>query len=432
MTLEGEHLATPLLDNSNTSNEGFKINLPFLGNKIETEESVEKNESSGEKGFHAFTSVCFTVNFIVGTGFLTLPWAFVQGGLILSTILLILASGICDIIKDFTLEAMARAEAVVPISESIKEDIKENSVESEQNVQQEEDTNDDETALLVKERKFEMSDLTRIFLGEKGGFMWTALLSISIFMTLWAYTVVFITVLLDLFSSTSNKDVDTMLYTGLFAILVVPLSCMELKEQVSVQVVLACCRLLMLVSMVSTTILFPEEFHSSDESYKPPTYFNFSGVYRCLPIILFALGFQPVIPGISKETNDKRELGKIFTFTFFLCAFCYIFVGLSVAMAAGQSIPQSSNVMWKKFHGGTGELNEDGEWINVAIWAKAVSYFVVIFPALDVLSAFPLQAICLASNLLDAVFRDATQETKVNKSKPIPRVPILYIFYGIV
>merc|ERR1719203_745596 len=90
---------------------------------LDVSPTTTENSASGShllEGFSPFIAVCFTVNYLVGTGFLTLPWAFVQGGLILSTILLIIATGISDIVKDFLLEGMARAEAVVPLD---KEDL---------------------------------------------------------------------------------------------------------------------------------------------------------------------------------------------------------------------------------------------------------------------------------------------------------------------
>jgi hypothetical protein len=64
-------------------------------------------------GFSPFVAFCFTLNYILGTGFLTIPWAFVQSGVVLSTILMILSAIASDIAKDFMLEAMARAEAML-------------------------------------------------------------------------------------------------------------------------------------------------------------------------------------------------------------------------------------------------------------------------------------------------------------------------------
>ena len=65
------------------------------------------------EGFSPFVAFCFTVNTIMGTGFLTVPWAFVQGGLVLSTIVIIFVGIFSDMAKNYVLEAMARAEKML-------------------------------------------------------------------------------------------------------------------------------------------------------------------------------------------------------------------------------------------------------------------------------------------------------------------------------
>ena len=44
-----------------------------------------------------------------------------------------------------------------------------------------------------------------------------------------------------------------------------------------------------------------------------------------------------------------------------------------------------------------------------------VSYFVVLFPALDVASAFPLNGITLGNNLMSAVYGDQMAHIEKNK-----------------
>ena len=51
-------------------------------------------------GFSPLVAFCFTINYILGAGFLTIPWAFVQSGLVLSSIMLIISAVGSDIAKD--------------------------------------------------------------------------------------------------------------------------------------------------------------------------------------------------------------------------------------------------------------------------------------------------------------------------------------------
>jgi Transmembrane amino acid transporter protein len=69
-----------------------------------------KDDASSPQGFSPFVGFCFTINYILGTGFLTIPWALAQGGWLLSTLVLITVGVLSDMSKNYLLETMARAE----------------------------------------------------------------------------------------------------------------------------------------------------------------------------------------------------------------------------------------------------------------------------------------------------------------------------------
>ena len=48
-----------------------------------------KEEESSKEGFSFWVAVAFTVNYIMGTGFLTLPWAFSEAGIGLGFLVLL-------------------------------------------------------------------------------------------------------------------------------------------------------------------------------------------------------------------------------------------------------------------------------------------------------------------------------------------------------
>jgi hypothetical protein len=54
----------------------------------------------------------------MGTGFLTLPWAFLNAGLILSILTMFFTGVISDVSKDWVLNAMARAQAIDDVRRS--------------------------------------------------------------------------------------------------------------------------------------------------------------------------------------------------------------------------------------------------------------------------------------------------------------------------
>jgi Transmembrane amino acid transporter protein len=60
--------------------------------------------------FSFWVTVCFTLNYIIGTGFLTLPWAFQQTGYLLGLFCLGAVTLLATVTIIFTLETMARAD----------------------------------------------------------------------------------------------------------------------------------------------------------------------------------------------------------------------------------------------------------------------------------------------------------------------------------
>ena len=64
------------------------------------QKAAASKEGSSTAGFSPLVAFCFTINYILGAGFLTIPWAFVQSGLVLSSIMLIISAVGTDIAKD--------------------------------------------------------------------------------------------------------------------------------------------------------------------------------------------------------------------------------------------------------------------------------------------------------------------------------------------
>lgn len=89
------------------------------------------------------------------------------------------------------------------------------------------------------------------FLGPWGRLLYMVCLAIYIYAALLAYTSVFSKSCASTFPIPGAAD-SYAIYLAVFAVLVVPLSCMELTEQVTIQVVLAGCRILLVVLMVGT------------------------------------------------------------------------------------------------------------------------------------------------------------------------------------
>ena len=142
--------------------------------------------------------------------------------------------------------------------------------------------------------------------------------------------------------------------------------------------------------------------------------FRPSGIDKMLPIMVFAHIYHHSIPGLSHPVADKKKLSGIFRATTVFSTIAYAFIGLVLGSAFGENVEQSSNLNWKGFTGGTAVLNNDGQIISVAWWAKAISLYVLCFPALDVISAFPLNAITLGNNMMGSFYGKRIHEVEVS------------------
>lgn len=235
-----------------------------------------------EKGavqFGYLVAVAFTINYIVGTGFLTIPWAFAQAGCFLSVLVLSCIVYFSIAASLFILEGMARAETIHKSKQ------------------------DDESAGLQADRyphpsfghlnrvgteKYEVTELCLMFLGTTGRQIYTASLSLYMFCTLLAYSTVFSNAL------ASHFDIGPAsyhIYLTLYAIVVIPLSCFELEEQVTLQVTLALGRGLMFITMVATILHATLAHNNPFQDYQQLEHGQFQDVHSnrihvMLPILV--------------------------------------------------------------------------------------------------------------------------------------------------
>jgi len=265
---------------------------------------------------------------------------------------------------------------------------------------------DEGESLIVGEHKIDLPELCQIFLGEWGFNAYAIAILCYSYGFLWAYASVFGSAMATVLPL---GDIDSYpLYILLFALIVVPMSFLELSEQVTVQVFLSGCRFLMIFLMVGTPILaafanrhgvayFEDQLEPEGASL-----ICVSGIKKMLSIVVFSALFHQNIPSLADEATDKSQLGTVFGITLVLCGVSYSFIGIIGAWYFGSGIEPSSNLNWAHFHG--------FGWLSTAI-----SFYVVCFPAIDVVSAYPLNAFTLACNLMGIRYKEKIHEVKHDK-----------------
>ena len=386
------------------------------------------------KGFTTTTAVAFTINYLIGTGFLTLPWAFGQGGILLSTITFLFVLVICNISKDYVLSTMARAEAMKRATDaSIDEEGANLLIKSDYGSVDSDDANSIEdrivtannkptmdpldisrkpvdTRYVVKERKFEYVELCRIFLGVRGEQGYIICIALSIVAQLWGYTTVFASAMAEMLPILGVADRDYVIWLVLFGSIVVPLTCCDLKEQKTFQLVLSGGRLTVIAVMISTCLIAALSGDDSAPHFRGNdtpagaggNLVNFGGFYSMFSVLVFAFMFHNALPVLSEPVADKKKLSAIYLYAFLVCAVAFWSLGFTVSWFFGENVEQSCNLLWINYTGGHPNL-----------WSKAISYFVVLFPAVNILSAYPLNAIVLGNNLLQKLHNQSEIEVSM-------------------
>jgi amino acid permease len=133
--------------------------------------------------------------------------------------------------------------------------------------------------------------------------------------------------------------------------------------------------------------------------------FHPNRIHAALPILVFANIFHHSIPELSNPVDNKLQLGSIYTTTILICFVGYLILGVVLSLFFGKAVPTSANLLWSDYSGPTPSLLQ-----------AAASAFIVIFPALDVASCFPLCAITLGNNILSAYYGE--QVHTMAESKP--------------
>lgn len=170
--------------------------------------------------------------------------------------------------------------------------------------------------------RYEVVDLVGFYLGPIHKVLYQIALMALMYIGLLAYSQVFCGALAELLWG-PNKPPVVGLSQLLFACLVVPLSCFELDEQITIQSLLAALRFVAIFIMVfgSLLALFLDDSHlaeDNDADYTPPYFappehddcqmsytFCLSGFGVAFSTSLFSQLFQHSIPGLLRPLRDQ-------------------------------------------------------------------------------------------------------------------------------
>jgi hypothetical protein len=338
-------------------------------------------------GLSIFTATCTVFN-TTGAS-LYIPWAYAQGGTLLASIVLGAVLVQAYITASFLLEASARAQAL----DLLKTD----------------GSLPRHYTLKIRDRKYEVSLLTKIFFGKAGTIFFSLTTLTSMYGFLWAFCTIFGNAFADKFPIGDAQDGGYKIYIAMFMVVIVPMACTSITDQQWIQMAFVTARIIMVILMVGTVAAA----YGADEPHfgsqvgpvndiplaKP------SNIVQVTMTCIFACSIQVLVPTMADETRSKTGLTRVFGAAAITSYVSNLLLGILFALAFGPDQPDSSNLNWVNYHGGTGEAKP-------AAWASAISGYIVLSAAISVAPLYSLISITTGGTLMGYVYGDRVHEVE--------------------
>eukprot|EP01088_Endostelium_zonatum_P022051 TRINITY_DN911_c1_g2_i2.p1 TRINITY_DN911_c1_g2~~TRINITY_DN911_c1_g2_i2.p1 ORF type:complete len:545 (+),score=82.65 TRINITY_DN911_c1_g2_i2:88-1635(+) len=407
----------------------------------------------------------FVINYVLGVGILGMPYAFYQAGVLLSSVLIIFITILTIIATMWLVEVGSRAQAlfsagqldlpIAPADERSRilnntsqiqtSDIEPRPFESAPSSRHSTLNHPNYTStpqFQITSTKFEINQLAGVFLGPVGKLFYEICIVLYMLGTLWSYTAVFsssMTAFVPFPGLSWDRNCNLydasvpwvwdcewtyLIFIGLYAIIVLPLACMSLVDQQWIQIILCALRWVGLFVMY-TTVLLSMFYHSYDEDPKisgPPYLADKvlarpSGFGIIFTTAVFSQLIQHSTPGLVQPIKNKNHLARVFAGGLAATCTLYIILGVLCATYFGSHTHQVASLNWVNYKGLKFSPAGSTFWL-----AKGVSVFVVLFPVITVVSAFPLMAITLGNNIFFGLPPHWTNNGKNTKLQLIIRI----------
>lgn len=366
--------------------------------------------------------VCFayTINSIIGAGILAMPYEYSKAGVGLGIISQILASIISLILCYQVLQAWSRVEMMknlisqgckilpVPLNSILKN-------KPGQYIKTESDSEnvpeDSELIPNITHNKYEFCEMVKLTMGKRASRVLGFVFFLHLFPSLISYASLFSTSLtsnIPLFGRDTcnlyNNDeyfgdckVTYYIYLSLFAGLMLGLSFFHLQEIKYWQFIACGMRLLVFTLIITTSIIAistDKELESDGQIEASPVWFDMKNYGGLFSIVFLATLFQNTIPLTTNFLEDKE---KNLPILIYLTTVTIVVLFSTVAIISNFAIDDVEKAIilnWRDYS--AGHSADDKPW-----WCYVISFIIVILPAIDVGSAFPILCSNLSGNLLN-------------------------------
>jgi hypothetical protein len=350
--------------------------------------------------YSPLVAYAFTVNYILGVGSLGIPYAFFRAGLVMGNAMIVLVTIISYWTVMWVSETVARARESQLVLRSVLT----------------------EKTALVRMDTSRFEDFPEVtwlcdrFLGRVGSRLYQLSLLGLMYGGLLGYSQVFVNSFLTQVTHIGSLELSSLHGALIFGAIVVPLSCADLTEQVAVQLTMSIVRFVALLIMIlsASYAIYADPYDTGALNVDPraatsPTQAAYVSDYSLVDLagfgVMFSTGvfsqlFQHSVPGLLAPLGAKNQAKAhaIFGSTLLTTMAFYIALGSICSLYFGPRIASSVNLNWASFTWGLAEQATLIPW-----WAKVMSAIVVVFPALDTLSVYPLISVTLGDNMAAVV-----------------------------
>ena len=395
--------------------------------------------------FNVLIGYFYNLNFILGTGFLGIPFTFYHAGIFpsLATLTILSVSGCITAL--WLLEILARARVLNKLRTGNEKEaiLNENSESYNSSIQQ-------EVYFISSKRKFEMTELCDIMFGLVGKISFVIIMTIYSFLTLWSFCAVVgttwssnIPVNTSMVAECHQTDftmqyfpTNTRCYSwyrvcvSVFGVVVTLLSLLELNEQKYIQAIFSILRFVALSSIITFAIYLivynslnadtpiPSGLnHTNATSTQLLSRFDMKWWLVTIPVLVYAQNLHQGIPSLTHPVLPKIRLKAMLIATFVTTWSFYTLLGIVVSFAFLSLINENATLDWNYF---TGAAH------NIAV--RIISYFIILFPSLDIISAYPLVVTTVANNLYLVLMRRDTSEAMSTWKDRIGKLLFRFVF----
>ena len=311
-------------------------------NEGQSHQSSQELRRPVDNGYTLYALYFLSINYILGVGVVGVPYAFSKSGWLLGSALVIVITLISYMTVMWVAEAAERAEIIKEQQQLRATSVKLNNTRAKNiltltptttttNNMQQLSTNE-HTPLLIYQwndnsshlldigsmENFEVTDLVKLFLGPIHYNLYQISLLALMFIGLLAYTQVFCVTIRALLFASDNDDTTVGLFLPLlvFSAIVIPLSCIELEEQIYMQAILSLMRFVVIFAMILGSVvgLFLSHKNTSssgelanNSKHFPAPIVNFSGFGVAFSTALFSQLFQHSVPGLIRPLLKRPQ-----------------------------------------------------------------------------------------------------------------------------